>query len=48
MKKTPGGYILRNEAVFVRLENAKNTWSLCVRSGGMIVHETSMPAANRW
>jgi transposase len=37
-------YILRNEKVFVGLEDSKKTWSLCVRSGGMIVHETSMPA----
>jgi transposase len=37
-------YILRNEKVFVGLEDSKKTWCLCVRSGGMIVHETSMPA----
>jgi transposase len=37
-------YILRDEKVFVGLEDSKKTWSLCVRSGGMIVHETSMPA----
>ena len=37
-------YVLRNEKVFVGLEDSKKTWSLCVRSGGMIVHETSMPA----
>ena len=37
-------YILRNEKVFVGLEDSKKTWSLCVRSGGVIVHETSMPA----
>jgi transposase len=37
-------YILRNEKVFVGLEDSKKTWSLCVRSGGIIVHETSMPA----
>ena len=37
-------YILRNENVFVGLEDSKKTWSLCVRSGGMVVHETSMPA----
>jgi len=38
------GYILRNEKVFVGLDDSKKTWSLCVRSGGTIVHETSMPA----
>ena len=37
-------YILRNEKVFVGLEDSKKTWSLCVRSGGVIVHETGMPA----
>jgi transposase len=37
-------YILGNEKVFVGLEDSKKTWTLCVRSGGMIVHETSMPA----
>lgn len=37
-------YILREAKVFVGLEDSKKTWSLCVRSGGMIVHETSMPA----
>jgi transposase len=38
------GYILGKEKIFVGLEDSKKTWSLCVRSGGMIVHETSMPA----
>jgi len=37
-------YILRDEKVCVGLDDSKKTWSLCVRSGGMIVHETSMPA----
>jgi transposase len=37
-------HILRNEEVFVGLEDSKKTWKLCVRSGGMVVHETSMPA----
>jgi len=44
VKKTRGEYILRNEKVFVGLEDSKKTWVLCVRSGGIIVHETSMPA----
>ena len=39
-----GQDILRNEKVFVGLEDSKKTWQLCVRSGGVIVHETSMPA----
>ena len=37
-------YIVRNERVFVGLEDSKKTWKLCVRSGGMVVNETSMPA----
>ena len=37
-------YILRNEKIFVGLEDSKKTWKLCVRSSGMVVHETSMPA----
>ena len=36
--------ILRKEKVFVGLEDSKKTWQLCVRNGGVIVHETSMPA----
>ena len=36
--------ILRNEKVFVGLEDSKKTWQLCIRSAGVIVHETSMPA----
>jgi transposase len=44
VKTTRVDYILRNEKVFVGLDDCKKTWSLCARSGGMIVHETSMPA----
>jgi transposase len=36
--------ILKNEKIFVGLEDSKKTWKLCVRSGGMVVNETSMPA----
>lgn len=36
--------VLRNERIFVGLEDSKKTWALCVRSGDMVVHETSMPA----
>ena len=42
MKRT--NYVLKHEKVFVGLEDSKKTWSLCVRSGGVIVHETNMPA----
>ncbi len=38
MKKQTEG-ILRNEKVFVGLEDSKKTWVLCVRSGGMVVPE---------
>ena len=44
MEKKRSTYIVRDEKVFVGLEDSKKTWSLCVRSGGMIVDETSMPA----
>lgn len=42
--KKQSEYILRGEKVFVGLEDSKKTWRVCVRSGGMLVHETSMPA----
>ena len=42
--KKQSDHILRNEKVFVGLEDSKKTWRVCVRSGRMIVHETSMPA----
>jgi hypothetical protein len=35
--------ILSNEQVFVGLQDSKKTWKLCVRNGGVMVHETSMP-----
>jgi transposase len=37
-------YILKGKEVYVGLEDAKKTWSLCVRSGRTVVHETSMRA----
>ena len=37
-------FILKEEDIFIGLEDSKKTWKLCVRSGGVIVHETSMPA----
>ena len=39
-----GEYLLRNEKVFMGLEDSKKTWKLCDRSGAKIVHETSMLA----
>jgi transposase len=37
-------YILKDKKIFVGLEDSKRTWKLCTRNGGLIVHETSMPA----
>ncbi len=36
-------YIVKDNRIFVGLEDSKRTWKLCVRCDGMIVHETSMP-----
>jgi transposase len=37
-------FIVKGKQIFVGLEDSKRTWKLCVRCGGMIVHETSLPA----
>lgn len=37
-------YVLKDQQIFVGLEDSKKSWKICVRSGGIIVHETSMPA----
>ncbi len=37
-------YVLKDQEIFVGLEDSKKSWKICVRSGGIIVHETSMPA----
>lgn len=44
MKGTIRNYILTNQEVFVGLEDSKRKWVLCVRSGGVVAHETTMPA----
>jgi transposase len=36
--------ILTGKEVFVGLEDSKKTWKVCVRSGGVVVHRTSMEA----
>ena len=36
-------FIVEGKRVFVGLEDSKRTWKLCVRSEGMVVHQTSMP-----
>lgn len=37
-------HILKEKEIFVGLEDSKKTWRLCVRSEGIIVNDTSMPA----
>lgn len=37
-------YIEKGNKIFIGLEDSKKTWKICVRSDGMIVDETSMPA----
>ena len=37
-------YIVKGKEVYIGLEDAKKTWSLCARSGRTVVHETTMPA----
>jgi hypothetical protein len=37
-------FIVPGKRIFVGLEDSKRTWKGCVRSAGMVVHETSMPA----
>ena len=43
MKKQTG-YVLQDSKVFIGLEDSKKTWKLCVRSGGIAIAETAMPA----
>ena len=37
-------FIVQGKEIFVGLGDSKRTWRECVRSKGMVVHETSMPA----
>ena len=37
-------HVVEGKRVFVGLEDSKRSWKVCVRSGGMIVQEISMPA----
>ncbi len=37
-------WIEKGKEVFVGLDDAKKSWRVCVRSGKMAVHDTSMPA----
>jgi transposase len=36
-------FILKDKEIFVGLEDSKRSWKVCVRSGGIIVNEASMP-----
>lgn len=36
--------IVERKNIFIGLEDSKRTWKLCVRSEGIVIHETSMPA----
>jgi len=38
-------HIVKNKEVYIGLEDSKTSWKLCVRSGGMEVRLTSMPAS---
>ena len=37
-------YVLKDKEIFVGLEDSKKSWKLCVRSGGVVVNEATMPA----
>jgi transposase len=37
-------HVVKNQDIFVGLEDSKRTWKICVRSEGIVIHETSMPA----
>jgi transposase len=37
-------FVLKGKQIYVGLEDSKKSWKVCVRSGRMVVHETSMPA----
>jgi len=36
-------YIVKDNRIFVGIEDSTKTWKLCVRCDRMIVHETCMP-----
>lgn len=37
-------FITEGKEIFVGLEDSKKSWKICIRTGGAIIHETSMPA----
>jgi transposase len=37
-------HVLKGKTIFIGLEDSKRSWKLCVRSEGVIVSDTSMPA----
>ena len=36
-------FIVKDNRIFVGLEDSKNTWKVCIRCEGRIVHQASMP-----
>ena len=36
--------IVRNQKIYIGLEDSKRSWKLCVRCSGLVVNEVSMPA----
>jgi len=36
-------FVLKSKDIFVGLEDSKKSWKVYVRSGRLVVHETSMP-----
>ena len=44
MKKRAQDFLRKEKGICGPSEDSKKTWQLCVRNGGVIVHETSMPA----
>jgi hypothetical protein len=37
-------FVLKGKEVYVGLEDSKKSWRVCVRSGRLVAHETTMPA----
>ena len=47
MNRKMQDWIVKGKEIFVGLEDSKKAWHICVRSGKMVIHETSMPAQYR-
>jgi transposase len=44
MNRKMQDWIVKGKEVFIGLDDSKKTWRVCVRSGKMAIHDTSMPA----